>query len=275
MFAYKIDTVWVGAISVAWWSCRTAQHANVPPAWLLLSSGSDHIVATPIQSVVFRTDTGSLVPRIWLQQGRIHGIKIDRKAVEKQLETLLGQPPSSGITFEPKLDLTRGRGLQWWTSVEAFAAQLNDVDSLSRHPLMTAPVVDSIISGLLLAAGHDYRAELDRPTMPARQLAVRRAVEYIESHAEMPLTVGEIAAAAGVGIRALQQGFQTALGIEPMRYLREVRLARARQDLLTMDIDEAGVAEVAYRWGFAHLGRFARRYRELYGETPSDTLRGE
>jgi AraC-like DNA-binding protein len=33
------------------------------------------------------------------------------------------------------------------------------------------------------------------------------------------------------------------------------------------------VAEVAYRWGFTHLGRFAHDYRSRYGELPSTTLR--
>jgi len=33
------------------------------------------------------------------------------------------------------------------------------------------------------------------------------------------------------------------------------------------------VAEVAYRWGFTHLGRFAHDYRARYGEAPSTTLR--
>jgi transcriptional regulator GlxA family with amidase domain len=30
---------------------------------------------------------------------------------------------------------------------------------------------------------------------------------------------------------------------------------------------------VAGRWGFVHLGRFASQYRQLFGETPSETLR--
>jgi AraC-like DNA-binding protein len=33
------------------------------------------------------------------------------------------------------------------------------------------------------------------------------------------------------------------------------------------------VADVAFRWGFGHLGRFAEKYRERYGELPSETLK--
>ena len=36
---------------------------------------------------------------------------------------------------------------------------------------------------------------------------------------------------------------------------------------------ELSVSEVAWRWGFAHHGRFAAQYRTRFGETPSQTLR--
>ena len=48
----------------------------------------------------------------------------------------------------------------------------------------------------------------------------------------------------------------------------------SRHELLEPGDAAEGVAEVAFRWGFTHLGRFAARYAELYGETPSQTLRG-
>ena len=36
---------------------------------------------------------------------------------------------------------------------------------------------------------------------------------------------------------------------------------------------ELSVSEVATRWGFTHLGRFAGAYRLRYGVPPSQTLR--
>jgi TolB-like protein len=57
-----------------------------------------------------------------------------------------------------------------------------------------------------------------------------------------------------------------------MQFLRNLRLERARRDLLRAPAS-ASVTEIATRHGFDHLGRFAARYVERYGEPPSATLR--
>ncbi len=76
-----------------------------------------------------------------------------------------------------------------------------------------------------------------------------------------------------VSVRTLQEAFRKHVGMPPMAYVSEVRLERVHGQLRAAAPGSTTVAEVAYQWGFAHLGRFARRYRERYGETPSQTLR--
>jgi len=57
-----------------------------------------------------------------------------------------------------------------------------------------------------------------------------------------------------------------------MRYLRELRLERVHADLLGAAWESATVSQIARRWGFLYLGRFAASYREKFGRTPSETL---
>ena len=57
-----------------------------------------------------------------------------------------------------------------------------------------------------------------------------------------------------------------------MTYLRQVRLRRAREALSAADRDTTTVRAVAVSLGLLHMGRFAAAYREVFGETPSDTL---
>jgi AraC-like DNA-binding protein len=58
-----------------------------------------------------------------------------------------------------------------------------------------------------------------------------------------------------------------------MAYVREVRLERARADLMSDDPSLGSVTDIALKWGFAHLGRFAVEYKRRFGESPSATLR--
>ena len=69
--------------------------------------------------------------------------------------------------------------------------------------------------------------------------------------------------------RTLRLCYAEFLGMRPSRYvlLEEVRCA-----LRDADPDIVNVGEVARRFGFTDLGRFAGRYRATSGDTPSTTL---
>jgi transcriptional regulator GlxA family with amidase domain len=94
----------------------------------------------------------------------------------------------------------------------------------------------------------------------------------MESNLDQAIGIADIAAAAGVTVRALQTAFQRHLGTTPLGHLRRLRLDEVRTELLAADPSERTVAAVAARWGFHHHGRMTAAYRELYGELPSTTL---
>jgi AraC-like DNA-binding protein len=101
---------------------------------------------------------------------------------------------------------------------------------------------------------------------------IRRVVEHIHEHAELPLTPTDLAQIADVSVRTLQESFAAVLGQTPIGYLRRVRLDRARDELRAAT-PGTSVGRVAQRWGFAHLGRFSAEYGRRFGERPSETLR--
>jgi AraC-like DNA-binding protein len=102
---------------------------------------------------------------------------------------------------------------------------------------------------------------------------LRRALAFIEDHAHEPVSLVQLAAAAHVTTRTLQLTFRHQLATTPTEYLRRVRLDRAHQDLLTAEPAEGvSVTGIARRWGFAHAGRFAARYRQVYGRSPREAL---
>lgn len=109
--------------------------------------------------------------------------------------------------------------------------------------------------------------------MPRRPLPrdVRKALDLLEGGAARRLDVPRLAAACGVAPRTLQQHFRSFLGCTPAQYMRELRLQRARRDLLR-PAPGASVTRIAARHGFQHFGRFAASYASRYGEPPSATL---
>ncbi|WIB77974.1 helix-turn-helix transcriptional regulator [Curtobacterium sp. MCPF17_002] len=114
---------------------------------------------------------------------------------------------------------------------------------------------------------------LNGETDLARNSRVRLATAFLHDHAHEPLSVGDIADAAGLSVRGLQETFQRELGESPMTYLRDTRLDRVHHELQAAEPGTVSVADVARRWGFGHVGRFSGAYTERFGEYPRHTLR--
>ncbi|WP_181429232.1 helix-turn-helix domain-containing protein [Curtobacterium sp. MCSS17_008] len=102
-----------------------------------------------------------------------------------------------------------------------------------------------------------------------------RAKAYMYAHFARPLSAAEIAAAADVSVRTLQETFQRQEGTTPTAFLRDLRLDKARLALQLADARETSVSVVAHSCGFRHMGRFSGAYGEQYGEHPGETLRGQ
>jgi AraC-like DNA-binding protein len=143
-------------------------------------------------------------------------------------------------------------------------------------PIVTAQLREHLLTALLFTQPNTYSSALLARTSNISHRAVQQAVDIIEAAPERPHTVTSIARAIGVSARSLQEGFRRRLGTSPSAYLQEVRLNRARRELILANTaDGTTVAAIAIRWGFCNPGRFAGYYRSRFGESPSTTLATE
>ena len=85
------------------------------------------------------------------------------------------------------------------------------------------------------------------------------------------MKIQEICAFTGVASRTLERAFKEHFGMGPKAYQQRLRLNGARDALLAVGGD-AVIADIANHWGFWHMGQFAKDYRALFGELPSETL---
>jgi AraC-like DNA-binding protein len=165
---------------------------------------------------------------------------------------------------------------RYWRTVTTFVhRELTAPGSAITEPLVLARIEDTLSAAALsvfpnTALTPQTRASSVGQVGPG---TVRRAVAYIDSHAEQAITLADIAAEAGVSGRVLQRSFAAQYDTTPTGYLRRVRLERAHQELRAGDPTRDNVAQIARRWGFATPSRFADAYRHVYGADPDHTLR--
>ncbi|MET9346519.1 AraC family transcriptional regulator [Streptomyces termitum] len=283
-FAARFDIVDFGPLVIGDLSCGAdvrmsfgelgAHHLNAPLGGTMeMRQGRGPVLRATAREALLLDPAGDTFLDRWSGDARILSVKVGAAELRDRLECLLGRPPRGPLVLRPRLDIACGPGLGWVRLARRIAAEARADGGLVRHELVAGPLQEALLNGLLLAADHPWRDELAHPSGPHRPAPVKRAMDAVRERPEHPFTTAELAAHARVSVRRLQESFRECVGMSPMAYLREVRLDRVREELRAAEPDEVSVSEVAWRWGFAHQGRFAARYREKFGESPSRTLR--
>ncbi|WP_083953798.1 AraC family transcriptional regulator [Thauera butanivorans] len=199
-------------------------------------------------------------------------VRIEREAIERHAASLLGRALRCPLRFDTALDTCRGGGKAWEMSIRQFLRGFQQSPELVAHPLMRAQFEQFIMSGLLLWQENSLSDSLRRPEPGILPRHLKVVEDYMHAHPDAAMTNEQLADLGGVSLRTLYNSFRRFHGMGPMRYLKDLRMEKVREELL-----DAGrcrnVTQVATRWGFFELGRFAAEYRKRYGESPSDTLR--
>jgi transcriptional regulator GlxA family with amidase domain len=173
------------------------------------------------------------------------------------------------------MSLSARASRDWFGLVRLLAREAGQADGILAHRLAIDNLQHLLVQGLLLIQPHNYAEALAEDEARASTAVVRRAIDLMHANPETPWGTVHLARATGVSARALQKAFQRSGHPPPMTYLRRLRLREARAELSAHSPNELTVTAVASHWGFLHLSRFAEQYRQLFGESPSETLRNE
>ncbi|CAD6514173.1 helix-turn-helix domain-containing protein [Paraburkholderia sabiae] len=140
------------------------------------------------------------------------------------------------------------------------------------HPASIKRFQDEVLSvlfGLLEGATNSHR-DLTHTTYSD---IVRRCERIAQENTLEPVTVLDLCQELRCSRRTLQTSFQRVTNMTPVEYLRSLRLNAVHRLLRSTNAEELLIGDAAARLGFTHLSYFAREYRDLFGELPSQTLR--
>ncbi|QDQ98914.1 AraC family transcriptional regulator [Tomitella fengzijianii] len=183
-------------------------------------------------------------------------------------------PDGAEPVFQPMLYLQAPAVRSWLRMVRLAVDEADTGGNILGSQHTATHFARTLISGLLDAQASSAPDDADTPDRIAGSRAVRVALGLMADDAARPWRLQELAAAAGVSARSLQDAFRRELGVPPMQELRRIRLDRVRRELQAGTPSSTSVTDTAARWGLFHLGRFAQHYRSTYGELPSQTLAG-
>ncbi len=104
------------------------------------------------------------------------------------------------------------------------------------------------------------------------QRIVAKARDFLLSRPDETITILDLCAHLYVSRRTLQNAFQNVLNINPINYLKSLRLNAVRRELESSYSKHASICDAAAAWGFWHMSQFSVDYQRLFAERPSITL---
>jgi AraC-like DNA-binding protein len=283
-FRFELVDASVPDIAIGRTSYSTAAEMDVPPltdhflaathlrGWARLADGREEIVAEHGRPLLMPLDRGY---RYVLSDVDVRTVSLSASAVDRAARSVLG-PDAARPRFTSMVPVSAGAARYWHSVLDHLRDTVLADDEVAATPLVLAEATRSLAIAALLTFPNTTLDKLCRPDPPgwAEPAALRRALAYIEEHADEEIGVDDVAVAARIGVRGLQHLFRRHRDCTPLEQLRRVRMDRAHSDLSAGDPTRGDtVAAIAGRWGFTNPGRFSVQYRQAYGCSPGETLR--
>lgn len=183
---------------------------------------------------------------------RAAGLKVPRDVAivgvdNDELVCELGDPPLSSVAVAAE---------RIGYEAAALLERLMDGEQPSAHVGLVPPI------GIVRRRSSDVLAS-DNPV-------VNEAAAFIWRFATRPIGVDDVAEHVGISRRSLEQHFETSLGRTPVSVMRQARLERIKDLLVSTDMPLSRIAEAA---GLADSASLSRFFRRETGQTPSQFRR--
>ncbi|WP_372880332.1 helix-turn-helix domain-containing protein [Psychromonas sp.] len=211
------------------------------------------------------------------QNFHIFGLVLDREAI---LHEMSGLDAELWLNHSNKMLVSEANNHVSYELAKLIQLLLNDnINSAGQNALLDAnnpsrlkrlkPLIASKLADLLAQTESGLKeVQVQRPT---KQRVITAISRYIEQTGDYPLTITELCKIAHVSRRTLHYCFEQELGVSPVQYIRDCRLNEIRRILLKNET-EVRISDLAVDFGFFHISTFNAHYKQLFGETPGQTI---
>lgn len=196
-------------------------------------------------------------------------LMIEASALKREIESAQGFACADRIEFTPLLPANQ----KVWPHIRSLIDCIRggfDQCGQMNSPLATTYLKHALMATIIESIPNNYSELGKLYCAPALPRHMSRAIEYVNAHASEDISINDVADYARTSVRNLQLGFRLHKNMTPMQYLRQVRLAAARSDLINEDV-RITWQNIALRWGFSDISLFSRYYKEKYDESPFQT----
>ncbi|MCW6030012.1 AraC family transcriptional regulator [Pantoea sp. JK] len=150
-------------------------------------------------------------------------------------------------------------------TVLRFLTTLNHpLDAKMLGPALVRELYYRVLTG---AQGSAMRAAL---TLQGQFGKVGKALSHIHAHYAQPLTLGQLAALAGMSVPTLHTHFKSITHQPPMQYVKSVRLHQARMLMVRREMTASSASHAV---GYESASQFNREFKRLFGLPPAEEIK--
>ena len=258
-------------------SVAQAIRARIPTSMVFLHLPRDHAYRYRVgkRSLTATTDRAVLLPAnheytLRSKPGYAIALAVNTDRLIEELGERWPGRRGHVIVKPMEISLTKPHQLQLlslmrrWTHLAEIRTSGQEHEVTARAFEFESEIVSWLSENIILNEGC-------RPLSPRNKLRIARVVSWIDRNLAEPISVTDLEKISGIGSRGLNKIFVADRGMTAMDLVLSRRLEAAHRSLRTGG-EHTLVSKIALDCGFTHLGRFAQKYHEAFGERPFETL---
>ncbi|WP_246807211.1 helix-turn-helix transcriptional regulator [Ensifer sp. ENS05] len=214
--------------------------------------------------------TGNSAKRLSIEPGSAWlAFHIPETVLRQRFESLTGSPYLREFELPPT-NFSQGDAQRLYQALR-MAEQDLDFTSAGERPMLERAHQQLVLAKLFAKMPHNLADDVVQRTPADAPTQLLNAEAFMRNNLTNPITIDDLANAAGCSPRALQRMFRSYRGDSPIGTLCHYRLAAAHSVIKTGRAES--ITELALSLQFSNPSRFSVLYKIAYGVSPSSNLR--